>query len=826
MNKFQLKGHNFMHYFWIIFFIWSVLIGFFANIERLIQVNDVTQSNMIEHSAFNSVLLAFIVLWLVGSIGIVIGYYLIITWYRKLKITTDELEAAHQKHDLHIKNTPLAVLEWDLDFNVTRWNKAAENIFGYSENEVLGKYSSFILTENVRPLADEILEGLLAQTGGERSTNDNLTKDGALITCEWYNTPLKSENGEVIGVTSLVQNITDRKQAEEALLQKNHELEAAEEEIRATNEELVATNNALKNNMHELEAAEEEVRASNEELIATNGTLKANMRELEGTDEIVRSSLAYLEEKNEHLIEKENALNNANKMLQLVIDHIPERVFWKDLDSNYLGCNKNFALDAGCEKTKDAIGKNDMELYENHLAQRYRLLDFEIINSGLAKINMEETEGDETEGQRFFKTNRVPIRDDQNRIIGVLGTYEDITSLKKMQEDLVASKIKAEESDRLKSSFLANMSHEIRTPMNGIIGFSQLLSVETKFDENTREYIDIIMSSGEQLLSIVDDILNISKIETGQVTVYNKEVDVTSFLQKMLPVFELKAQNNNNAVKLNINIPESKNRVVTDATKLQQVISNMITNAIKFTNNGIVEYGCSFQNGALQFYVKDNGIGILKEQTAKIFDRFLQLGKTAIENQGGVGLGLSICRGLVSLLGGEIWVESEEGLGSTFYFTIPFTDQLENDELHTNTNKGMNTDNFNFSGKTILIAEDDITNHKVLEHMLFDTKATLIKAYNGKEAVELIKAQQNIDLVLMDIKMPVMNGYDAALEIKAINPDIPIIAQTAFALDENRDEFMDDRFNDYLTKPIMREVFFCSIQKELNTREILKTSDI
>ncbi len=732
----------------------------------------------------------------------------------KRKQAVTELQIAQQKLELHINSTPIAVLEWDVNFNVTRWNKAAEQIFGYKTDEVIGTHFSFILTEDVRELANDIFAGLLTQKGGDRNINENLTKDGAIITCEWYNTPLKDGNGEVIGVASLVKDITAHKKAEEALVLKNHELEAADEEVRAANEELVTTNDELKIKMYELQAAEEEIRASNEELVATNNALKNTMHELEAAEEEVRASLEEVQHKNDSLLLKEKELEVSNKMLQLVIDHIPSRVFWKDIDSNYLGCNRNFALDADCTNTNEVIGKTDSDLYDNALARKYRLLDFEVMNTGIAKLNVEETE--EENGLKVFNTNRTPIRDDQNNVIGILGTYEDVTELKEIQQELVSAKNKAEESDKLKSSFLANMSHEVRTPMNGIIGFSQLLALKTEIDDKTIEYIDIIVSSGRQLLSIVDDILNISKIETGQVPLFKKEVNANELLKTMHPVFEIKAQSNQNEIKLHLNSLSNHKTLFTDATRLRQVISNLLTNALKFTSNGIVEYGYTEIDSCLQFYVKDNGVGISKEKVAIIFDRFMQLGESSLQNQGGVGLGLSICKGLVELMGGNIWVESEEGVGSVFYFTIPINENIEISIEDIKLDNESDISNFNLSGKTILVAEDDTTNHQVIEHMLLDSKVTLVKAMHGKDAIEKFKENKNIDLILMDIKMPVMNGIDAAMEIKVLDPNIPIIAQTAFALEENKEEFFDSRFDNYLTKPLNRVVLLNAIYKAVN----------
>lgn len=574
----------------------------------------------------------------------------------KRKKAAIALQLAQKRLQLHIEQTPLAVIEWDLNFNVTQWNKGAESIFGFSANEILGKNSSCILTEEVKPLADEIFKGLLTQTGGERSTNKNITKSGEMIICEWYNTVLRNDKNEIVGVASIVQDISSEEAIKEDIINKNHELETVEEELRATNEELVTTNDELKVKYHELEAAEEEVRASLEEV----------------------------NDKNTILIEQKQKLDEA--------------------------------------------------------------------------------------------------------------------------------KLKAEESERLKSAFLANMSHEIRTPMNGIMGFSSLLAMNDNLDEKSIEYIDIIIKSGDQLLSVIDDVLHISKIETGQVVANNELVNVSELLSNLSSFFTLKAKQKSNKLILNSARCPKGMTVKSDKTKMRQILSNLINNALKFTSEGLIEFGNYFEDNNVVFYVKDTGIGIAQDKKDMVFERFLQANNNLTEPNEGVGLGLSICKGLVELLGGKIWVDSLINVGSTFYFSLPLTkhiNEVKKPKVENNSNEELD-----LSGINILVAEDVELNFMVLENTFEDTNAKLIWVKNGLEAVNIIKDNTvSINLVLMDIKMPVMDGYQAAYEIKQINRDIPIIAQTAFVFNEKSEEFINERFDAYVTKPIKTINLFKAIRE-------------
>jgi CheY-like chemotaxis protein len=367
-----------------------------------------------------------------------------------------------------------------------------------------------------------------------------------------------------------------------------------------------------------------------------------------------------------------------------------------------------------------------------------------------------------------------------------------------MNTELNEAKINAEESYRLKSAFLANMSHEIRTPMNGIIGFSELLKNARLSEEKRLYYANIVIDSSRQLLNIVNDILDISRIETGKVSLNHEEVCINDLINVLYAFFEL--QIGDKAIKLIASKPLSKSQstIVTDRTRLRQVLTNLLNNAIKFTNKGHIKFGYQQINDYLEFFVEDTGIGISEELHEKVFEPFRQADLEITNRYGGTGLGLTISRRLVELLGGKIRVESKPGYGSVFYFTLPvkqitFKNKVEEPKKSKKKSYDM----------LVLIVEDDEVNALFLETVLLKSNINTIRAVNGIEAVEICAVNNDINLVLMDIKLPLMNGYEATRRIKKTKPDLPIIAQTAYAMNEDREKAIEAGCDGYISKPII-----------------------
>jgi signal transduction histidine kinase/ligand-binding sensor domain-containing protein/CheY-like chemotaxis protein len=368
--------------------------------------------------------------------------------------------------------------------------------------------------------------------------------------------------------------------------------------------------------------------------------------------------------------------------------------------------------------------------------------------------------------------------------------------------DLEKALIKAEESDKLKSAFLANMSHEIRTPMNSIIGFSNLLCDDNLKKEEKEIFAEVIVRSGESLLVLIDDILDLSKIEARQLKMHYESVMLVGLLIELYETFSIIAHKK--GIELNLNkkaIPEGL-LIETEPIRLRQVFHNIIGNAIKFTETGSIDFGLLEIKGPnLVFFVKDTGMGIPPDASNRIFNIFSKIENDRTKLFRGAGLGLAISKKLIQLIGGEIWYESKINFGTTFFFTIPLILKDNNNKTKSEISDIAATIP-DLSGKTILIAEDEKDNFRVLETFINKTKAKIIWAKNGLEAVEICQQNSAVDLILMDIKMPKMSGIDANKQIKFFSPDLKVIAQTAFAYEEDIKEILESGFNGYLVKPI------------------------
>jgi PAS domain S-box-containing protein len=382
---------------------------------------------------------------------------------------------------------------------------------------------------------------------------------------------------------------------------------------------------------------------------------------------------------------------------------------------------------------------------------------------------------------------------------------------KKTDEDLKKALIKAKESDKLKSAFLANMSHEIRTPMNGIIGFSEFFLEPNLSEFRRKEYAKVVINSGKRLLSIVNDILDISKIEAGEIKLNYKPVSLNKLLNELYVFYKPKAEENNLELNCVKGLDNFKNVIEIDNTKLSQVLTNLLSNAFKFTKKGSIEFGYQLIEEKLQFYVKDTGIGIEKKLQDHIFDRFTQANIDLVKKHKGTGLGLAISKKLVELFEGEIWLDSDNN-GTTMYFTIPFI-KSKSSQITTVIQEPKQDIQVKNKELTILVAEDEEYNMMYINELFSQTKFKVIEADNGKKAVELFQKHPEIDLVLMDIKMPIMNGNEAMKEIKQQQPNLPIIALSAFAMESDKEASLKEGFNDYLTKPINKKLLFEAIDK-------------
>lgn len=382
---------------------------------------------------------------------------------------------------------------------------------------------------------------------------------------------------------------------------------------------------------------------------------------------------------------------------------------------------------------------------------------------------------------------------------------KSLTQIKKINKELVIAKAHAEESDMLKSSFLANIGHEIRTPLHAIMGFSEFLFDPGLSEEDRKGYVQIIKVSSMQLLSVISDILDISTIEAGQITVDLQLVNINDLLDELSVTYNKLLD----VKKLNLHYscehPNELIQVNTDGNRIKQVLCNLLNNAIKFTKEGKIEFGYKLKGNFIEFFVKDNGIGIKPENHEIIFQRFRKVVYSNGQIYRGNGLGLSISKALVEKLGGTISVNSELGLGSTFSFTIPYINKSE--YLFASELAKKPGDFKSLNAKTILIVEDEINSHTLINELLSGTNVRLLHACDGREAVEQVKKRKDISLVLMDIKMPDLDGYQVTKLIKTIRPKLPVIAQTAFSGAHDKTQVLKAGFDNCISKPILKGSF-------------------
>ena len=495
----------------------------------------------------------------------------------------------------------------------------------------------------------------------------------------------------------------------------------------------------------------------------------------------------------------ELALKEIQELFELFMKHLPGLAYIKDSDRRSLFANHGLKTYLGIDPD-EIKGKTNLEAFFGDFAAKMDADDRAVLESGETRTVEEEAVG------RIWSTTKFIIpRKDEKPLLG--GFTFDITDRKKYETELKTAREKAEESDRLKTAFLANMSHEIRTPMNGIIGFTEMLN-EPEINEEERHYFaNIIIESCQKLLSIVNDVLDISKIETGQMKIFEEETDLISFIDNMNLFFQPIAKKKKLTLRSDCFIKNGQNLIMTDKVKLTQIMNNLINNAIKFTHEGDVKFGCSVDENEIKFYVRDTGIGIPKAFREAIFERFRQAEPETGQKYGGTGLGLSISKAYIEMMGGSLSLKSQEGKGSEFTFILP------RKEIKQSLPKKLEGRNpvipSNFQSPHILIVEDEETNRLYLEAVLRRISTSVYFAKTGDEALSIFTKYAetgipHLDIILLDIKLPDMSGLDIARKIRSRDDNITIIAQTAYALRGDREKALEAGCSDYLSKPIKR----------------------
>ena len=400
--------------------------------------------------------------------------------------------------------------------------------------------------------------------------------------------------------------------------------------------------------------------------------------------------------------------------------------------------------------------------------------------------------------------------------------FVTIEEHEKVRNALIKAKQEAENANRSKTMFLANMSHEIRTPMNGILGFSELLKNPELTGNEQQNYIRIIEKSGARMLDIINNIIDISKIESGQMKVDIRELNINEYIEYIYTFFKPEVESKGMHLFIKNTLPANESILKTDSNKFMSILTNLIKNAIKYSDNGSIEFGYNLiktrHDAYIQFFVKDTGIGIPANRQEAIFERFIQADIVDKMARQGAGLGLAISKAYVEMLGGNIWVDSIEGFGSSFYFTLPYYAPLVNESVVPDISLSDDNIYLNISNRKILIVEDDEVSEMLIAIEVKKLSNEILIARSGIEAIDACRDNPDIDLILMDILMPEMNGYDATRKIRKFNKDVIIIAQTAFAQTGDREKSINAGCNDYISKPFNRNVFMAIIHKHLKKK--------
>ncbi len=740
----------------------------------------------------------------------------------------------------------------DLSGIIEEISPSVKRIAGYRPEEIIGKYSRDFYYDS----ADWDKIGDLLDANGKLEDFDTRIKNKAnkILNCSLTAFFIFDEKNEPIGVEGAIRDISDRKRAEFNLKENQRRLATLMSNLpgmayRCLNDE-TWTMEFVSEGCFDLTGYK------STDLL---GNSKISYNDLIHPDDrtIVRTSVQKGLEKSEpfrmiyrivtkkgklkwvweqgigiysdegNLIALEGFIANITEQklaeeemrkFSRSVEQSPTIVVIADLNGNIEYVNPRFTKVTGYQ-AKEVLHKNTS-----------------ILKSGKTPLSVYEnlwqniTSGKEWSGEFINKkkngdlywesANIFPLKDEKGKITHFIAMKEDITYRKLMEQDLVSAKEKAEESAKLKSAFLANMSHEIRTPMNAIIGFSQLLAEADTSPDEQNQYISLIQKSGSDLLGLIDDIIDISKIEAGQLKIYKSDYFVDSILSEVYESYikYLKTTQSNKNISFRYNRSEKLENIVlhTDIDKLKQVIRNLINNAIKFTDAGLIEFGAELKtdgrNTLLQFYVRDTGIGIPNDKLDIIFESFRQLDVPNKRIYGGTGLGLAITRKIVEILGGKIWVKSIPGEGSTFYFNLHCNPLQVTGKLNTSEPVATVLKSYNWENKHILIVEDDEQSFLFYQSVLRKTKMRVSKATDGKEALAISK-KIKFDLILMDIRMPVMDGYLTTQKILALDPSAKIIAQTAYAMAGERQRSLDAGCIDYITKPIPIQEFLKVIEK-------------
>jgi PAS domain S-box-containing protein len=773
------------------------------------------------------------------------------------KILETELKASEERYNLAMKATNDGIFDWNLETNDIYYSPGWKKMLGYADTELPNDFSVWEKTIDAVDLKKswELQQKLITKQIDRFVMEFKMKhKDGHWVDILARAEAFFNESGKAVRMVGTHTDISERKQAEILIKEYAGRLELTMESANMAwweldiqtgkvifnrkktdmlgyspeqfnhysdftrlvhpddYEPMMSSMRALLEETADKYAIEYRIKTQSGEYIWFQDIGTISGRTKNGEPLTVSGIVLNITERKlaEELIIHEKLFN------EMLIESLPGIFYMFDSDFTPLKWNRNKAELLGLtdeemktHNTLDYIATRDKEkLIETFQKTFYEGASHEIIHI----INHEGNEFAYHLTGKRLDTAKGPV---------LLGVGIDITDRLKAENELVTALVKAEESDRLKSAFLANMSHEIRTPMNGILGFADLLKEPGLKGDEQQAYITIIEKSGQRLLNIINNIVDISKIESGLMMLNINKSDINAQIGDIYNFFKPEAEAKMIQLSFNNTLPAEKAIIETDSEKLYAILTNLVKNALKYTHVGSIEFGYKIvetQNIAsiqciacLQFYVKDTGIGIPKNRQEAIFERFIQADISDIMAYQGAGLGLAISKAYVEMLGGKIWVESEAGKGSTFYFTLPYNTEpvKETIDLQPAPTGKIET----LRKLKILIVEDDEVSEMLIDSYIKMFGKQILKARTGVETVEICRDNPDIDLILMDIRMPQMGGYEATRQIREFNKEVIIIAQTAYGLTVDREKAIKAGCNDYISKPINKSELLALIQK-------------
>jgi PAS domain S-box-containing protein len=717
-------------------------------------------------------------------------------------------------------------------------NQAVTRILGYSVEEFKSMPTmEFIHPDDRQRTIDEILE---QQKGYETTSFENryLCKNGAYRWMAWHVTK-PTENGIVTAIASdinerkiIEQEIVETKQFYENIIEgvqdgiwvtdKNDVIfyaNSAMEKIAGVSREQIQGNNVLKNfpeditgefNKFYKQAKKEKkplwyevkVTTAANKIIWENGWLIPQYQ-----NKVFNGIICTVRD----ISERKQAEGSVRK-LSTAVQQSPSTIVIADTEGNVEYVNPKFTELTGYSSS-EVIGKDSNILKSGEQDAEFYKEMWKVLES--KEVWRGQFHNKKKNGDLFWEASSISaILNESGDVINYIKVGEDITLQKNTETELKIALEKALESDKLKSAFLANMSHEIRTPMNGIRGFIDLLNNPDLSHSEINTYSEIINKSSDRLLSTINDIIDLSRIEAGEVLISNTTISIESVMNEIYIFHSPEAELKGLSFSLEPTLSLDLVNITTDGDKLHGILTNLVKNAIKYTEKGSVTLGCSLKNKCIEFFVEDTGVGIPKDRKQAIFNRFEQADIGNRRAFDGSGLGLAISKAYAEMLGGKIWVKSELGKGSVFYFSMPYKGEtIEEDSAKNEISPSPELNPI--KSLKILIVEDDEVSKELISITVKKLGKEIISATTGKEAVSACLRNPDIDLVLMDIQLPEMDGYEATREIRKFNKDLIIVAQTAYALNGDEQKALEAGCNDYISKPINEKLLWEIIAKHI-----------